>query len=62
VSKHLTISGRLFVQNIKFIKRHEIGQIYKNKNSDIDFGSFWARPFGQGPHLMNPFGRNRLLL
>jgi len=25
--------------NIKFIKRHEIGQYYKN-NSDIDFGSF----------------------
>jgi len=27
-------------QNTKFIKRDEIGQNYKNKNSDIDFGSF----------------------
>jgi len=31
VSKYLTISGRLFIQNKKFIKRHEIGQNYKNK-------------------------------
>jgi len=27
-------------QNTKFIKRHEIDQNYKNKNSDIDFGVF----------------------